>query len=438
MPYLMNGLYLLGLILVSPWLVWKWLTTSKYRRGLLTKFMGLVPTLSTHPHRVWFHAVSVGEVLLLKPVLTRIRMYRPDWECVVSVTTQSGMEVATKTYPDLKVFYFPFDFSWAIRRALKRIQPRMIVLAELELWPNLISLAHRRGVKLALMNGRLSERSFKGYKRIRFLVKHWLAKLHLIAMQNQVYADRILALGAPANRVHVTGSVKFDGVYGDRENFKTMQLARQLGLEEIEGERKPLIFIAGSTQEPEEQLALDIYKRAKPIFPELRLILVPRHPERFDAVAKLIHQAGLPLQRRSQVMPGLSFDEAVILVDTMGELNAVWGLADVAFVGGSLCDRGGQNMIEPAAYGASVLFGPNVWNFQDVVDRLLENQAAIQVQNGLELETQVLRLLGDETSRHDLGIKASQFVLSQHGAADRTLYLLQSLFTPQSWFYKAA
>lgn len=438
MPYLINLIYLTGLLLISPWLIWKMLAAGKYRQGLFTKLMGWTPKLNPHPHRVWFHAVSVGEVLLLKPILTRIKMYRPDWECVLSVTTASGMEVAKKTYPDVTVFYFPLDFTWAIRRALKRIHPRMVVLAELELWPNFISLAHRRGVKLALINGRLSERSFRGYRRIRWLMKHWLAKLNLAAMQNEEYAERILALGAPQQKVHVTGSVKFDGVYGDRQNFKTMQLARQLGLEEIEGEPKPLIWVAGSTQEPEEQIVLNIYKRAKAILPELRLILVPRHPERFDHVARLIHQAGLPLQRRSQVTPGLSFDEAVILVDTLGELSAIWGLADVGFVGGSLCQRGGQNMIEPAAYGAAVLFGPNVWNFQDVVDRLLAHEAAIQVQNALELETQVLRLLGDEAARRELGIRACQFVMTQQGAADRTVYLLQSLFTPQSWFYKAA
>jgi 3-deoxy-D-manno-octulosonic-acid transferase len=435
MPHLLDVAYLLLLLVASPWLACKAVTTVKYRVGLWRKLWGLTPIRSGSRPCVWFHAVSVGEVLLLRPLVAGFRRRWPEWDIVISTTTNTGFDVAKKTFPDLGVFYWPLDFSWAVRRAFRRIRPSLVVLAELELWPNFIRIVGPQ-VPIAVVNGRMSPRSFRGYRRIRPFMVGVLRQVRLLAMQTEEYAERMRALGAPAERVHVTGSVKFDGVNVGRNHPRTRELARLLGLRQ-DPERPELIWLVGSTQAPEEQIALDIYRRAVQRFPHLRLILVPRHAERFDEVAELIQRSGFPLLRRSRIpSPGVSpqGDEAegsgpspVILLDTLGELGAAWGLADVGFVGGSLSSRGGQNMIEPAACGVAVTFGPHVWNFRDTVDRLLENQAAVQVADAAELEQVTLRLLEDAAERRRLGEAARHLVLAQQGATERTLDLMHPL-----------
>ena len=433
MPYLLNAVYLLLLLALTPWLLVTSLRTGTYREGLLRKLLGLVPVRRGDRPCVWFHAVSVGEVLLLRQVVARFRERYPDWDCVISTTTNTGSEVARTTFPDLSVFYWPLDFTWAVRRALQRIRPSVVVLAELELWPNFIALARRRGCRLAVINGRMSHRSYRGYRRIRRLMAQLLGRLDVLAVQNELYAKRLLDLGAPADRVAVTGSVKFDGASGERANPKTRALGELLGIA-----RGQLVWVAGSTQAPEEQIVLDIYRRAKPVFPNLRLVLVPRHKERFAEVAALLAASGLPFVCRSRLTAPVEVPDAVVLLDTLGELGALWGLADVAFVGGSIHPRGGQNLIEPAAYGAAVIFGPHVWNFQDTADRLLEHGAAVQVADAAALERETLRLLRDAGARAALGNAARAFVQSQQGATDRTLDLLAPLFVSPGSSARAA
>ncbi len=349
MAYVLNGLYLLALVLLSPWLIFKACTTGKYRRGLACKFLGSAPELPAARQRIWFHGVSVGEVLLLKPLIARIRHRYPDWEVVLSTTTDAGMEVARKHYPELTHFWFPLDFTWAVRRALDRVKPTLVVLAELELWPNFIQAAKAQGALVSVVNGRLGARSHRGYRRVRWLWRRVLGQVDLFAVQTQTYAERLHDLGAEASKLFITGSIKYDGVQTTRTNFRTLQLMKFLGLEELAGLPSPLVWVVGSTQAPEESLALYIYREAKALYPSLRLVLVPRHPERFEEVARLLEQSGLPYERRSQMNSELHEVDAILLVDTLGELGAVWGLADLAFVGGSLARRGGQNMIEPAA-----------------------------------------------------------------------------------------
>jgi 3-deoxy-D-manno-octulosonic-acid transferase len=422
MRYILNLLYLTLLFLISPWLVFKAFTTGKYRRDMLTKFLGRAPARAGTRPCIWFHAVSVGEVLLLRQVIARFRRRRPDWEVVLSTTTDTGMDVARKDFSDVCVFYWPFDFTWAVTRALRNIRPNVVVLAELELWPNFIGEAKRQGCSVALINGRLSPRSYRGYGRIRWFVGRLLRQVDLFAVQNPTYAERLVKLGSPGERLHVTGSVKYDGVNTDRNNPKTAELARLLRVTNDD-----LIWIVGSTQAPEEQIALDLYRKLRQDLPSLRLFLVPRHKERFAEVAQLIAARGFTLVRRSQVTEPVSDRNAVVLLDTLGELGALWGLAGVAFVGGSLTARGGQNMIEPAAYGAAVTFGPNVWNFQETVDRLLEQHAAVQVSDAVALERETRRLLMNAAARAELGRNALEFVASQQGATERTLDLLDTL-----------
>jgi 3-deoxy-D-manno-octulosonic-acid transferase len=425
MPYVLNFCYLLLLLAISPWLLYKMLRTGKYRRGMWCKLTGLTPIRASDRPCVWFHAVSVGEVLLLRQVVARFRARHLDHECVISTTTNTGYAVAVEKFPDLTIFYWPLDFTWAVKRALRRIRPSLVVLAELELWPNFILAADRYGIPLSVINGRMTERSFRGYMRLRWALAGIVNLIKTLAVQTDIYRARFAALGVEEQRIHVTGSVKYDGVNTDRLNPKTYELRQAFGISAGE-----MVWIVGSTQAPEEQIALDIYTRLKVRVPNLRLVLVPRHAERFEEVAGLIQASGFALLRRSQ-LPGQpdspAQDRPSILLDTLGELGAAWGLADVAFVGGSLSGRGGQNMIEPAAYGAAVTFGPDVWNFQDTVDRLLERNAAIQVKDAAELEQQTLRLLQDESARGMLGQAAREFVMSQQGATERTLDLLEPI-----------
>jgi 3-deoxy-D-manno-octulosonic-acid transferase len=427
MPYLLNLLYLFALLLLSPWLIYKALTTGKYRRGLWRKFMGRAVLRDAAAPCCWFHGVSVGEIHLLRQVVERFRRRHSDWDCVISTTTDTGFEEACKRFPDLPVFYWPLDFSWAVRRALRRVKPSLVVLAEGELWPNFLAAANKRGVPVAVINGRMSPRSFRRYRRLGFLARRWWGRINLLAAQTEEYASAYRALGVSASRVHITGSVKYDGVETDRNNSRTQGLRRLLGVGPDD-----LVWVAGSTQAPEEEIVLDIFRRVCQGHPNLRLFLVPRQKDRFAAVANLLRSKGQPFLRRSELSNEVDAGDLsanpVILVDTIGELGALWGLADVAFVGGSLDGRrGGQNMIEPAAYGAAVVFGPHVWNFRDTAVRLVDAEAAYQVGDAAGLEAVVARLLKDASERARLGSAARRLVLQQHGATDRTVELLDQL-----------
>ncbi|MFP6762488.1 MAG: 3-deoxy-D-manno-octulosonic acid transferase [Planctomycetaceae bacterium] len=438
LSWLLNLMWCGVLLAVSPVVLYRCLRHGKYRHSLRERFLGALPrsvqTSSTVP-RYWFHAVSVGEVLLLETVLKEMTERQPAAEFVISATTHTGLDVARRRFPDHTVCCFPLDFSWAVRQAIQRIRPTQIVLVELELWPNFILEAARTKTPLSLINGRLSERSFRGYSRAGWLMRRLIRSFDRIAVQNTDYARRFEALGAPVDRVTVTGSVKYDRVATDRSNFRTDSLRTIFGLPAGDP-----VFVAGSTVEPEEQIVLDAWQSVRRQHPQLRLILVPRHAERFESVAQLVTARGLPLQRRSQSvgtdLPSATAPNSdpsslsggrppetpsVILLDTLGELSACWGLADFAFVGGSMARRGGQNMIEPAGYGAAICFGPDTRNFRDVVDALLACRAARVVSSSAHMENTLQAWLASPESAAAQGRRAQNFVLSQLGATAKTV-----------------
>lgn len=426
MAYLLNLLYLTAILLASPWLAFQAAFRGKYREGWSQKLLGRVPVRSGKNKCVWFHAVSVGEVNLLAPLLARWDQHYPDWECVISTTTQAGYTLAKKRYAPRMIFYCPLDFTWSVKNALRRIRPDLLILAELELWPNLITAAKQRGTSVAVINGRLSDKSFRGYQRTHWLTRRILSRVDVIAAQSEEYAERFRQLGGAPEKVAITGSIKFDGASTNRANPSTTRLKGLAGISD-----QDVVFLAGSTQDPEERLALDAFARLLAEHPRLRLILVPRHPERFDSVARILEHRGIPWQRRSRLeADGANTQARVLLVDVVGELAAWWGAARMAFVGGSLGKRGGQNMIEPAAYGVAVSFGPNTWNFRDVVTMLLSRDAAAVVQDGKELEAFVRRCLLEPGYADELGRRAQSLVKEQLGAADRTMELLHPLVQP--------
>jgi 3-deoxy-D-manno-octulosonic-acid transferase len=423
MAYLLNLCYALLLIVASPWLLVAAVRKGKYRTGWGEKLLGRVPRRDTSTPCAWLHAVSLGEVSLIGPLVAEIHRRHPDWEIAISTTTLTGYELARSRYVAHKVFYCPLDFSWAVRRAVARLRPTVLILVELELWPNLIAAARSAGAKVAIVNGRLSDRSFRGYRRIRPLLRRLLEKLDLIAAQNAQYADRFLALGARDEVVYATGSLKFDGAQTQRNNPQTTRLAALAGFD-----ARDVVFLAGSTQQPEEQLALETYRALAPAHPSLRLVIVPRHPDRFDEVARLLAASGLAWQRRSELdARGADPRARVLLVDRVGELAAWWGTAAIAYVGGSMGSRQGQNMIEPAAYGAAVSFGPKTRNFRDVVTALVDAKAAVVVRDGAELVAFVRRSLEDREFAAALGAAAQRVVTSQLGATARTADLLDAL-----------
>jgi len=428
MPAVLDVLYLLALVVLSPWLAWRAATTGRYRRDLAAKLLGRVRVPDPDGRPVaWFHGVSVGEVHLLRQVVRAFRERHPDWEVVVSSTTDTGLAEAGKHFPDLTVLPYPFDFSWACRRAIRAASPRLIVLAESELWPNFLKAANGAGVPVVVINGRMSPRSSRRNARAGRLAR-WLLfdRVSAFGMQSETYAANVRALGVAPERVHMTGNVKYDGALVGRDSSKIRDLAQLLGIFPDQ-----LVWVAGSTHDPEERIVLSVYGRVRERVPNLRLVLVPRAPERFDEVARLLESHSEAYVRRSALTPGNpARPYGVILMDTMGELSVAWGLATIGFTGGSLNDkRGGQSMIEPAGLGVPVVFGPHTWNFKDAVAGLLEVGAAIRVNDEAELEQAVIGLLRDSDLRGRMSEAGRAFVFAQQGATARTLDLLDQVIT---------
>jgi len=434
--WLFNLAYVVLLAVVSPVLVWRAITQGKYRDGWAEKLAGWLPASAENEQVVWLHAVSVGEVLQLRTIIGQLQQTSPQLTILVTTTTVTGHSVAEETFPGCRIAYCPLDFTWAVRRALQRVRPVMIGLVELELWPNLIREASAQDLPLMLINGRMSPRSYRGYRRIRPLARALLERFEVIAVQTREYADRLIDLGAAEDRVHVTGSIKFDGVQIDGPTAQAAALRSAFGI----GPAQRLL-IAGSTHEPEEEIALQAWQQLRVDFPDLRLLLVPRHKERFDEVAELVERHGLTVRRRSQAQVASSTsDDRVLLLDTLGELSVCWGLADVAFVGGSLMQRGGQNMIEPAAQGVPVIIGPNTTNFRDVVEGLESVGGICVIDEPSELAAAVSQLLTDHARAERQATAAQEFVAAQQGATRRTLQLMQTLLevSPTSSARRAA
>ena len=436
--WLFNLIYCGVLLIFLPMILYRTLRHGKYREGFKQKFFGRIPkrwaVLRNRPDQpgtkvVWFHAVSVGEVKLLQPLLQKIHDTHPNWCCAVSTTSRTGMKLAKQLFGnDWTVFYCPLDFSWALEKAFQRLKPDLLVLVEQELWPNLVDAAKQRGAKTALINGRFSEGGYKRYLWIRPFIASMLRQFDLIATQNEVYAGWFRRLGASCEVLQITGSIKFDGANTDCNNPGTQRLRTLAGIT-----AEDIVFLAGSTQHPEEAFAVECYEHLKRNFPQLRLIIVPRHPERFDEVSAMLDDKEVLWERRSTLPTAGKTDRArVLLVDTVGELSGWWGTATIAYVGGSMGKRNGQNMIEPAAYGAAVCFGPKTKNFSDIVEMMLRDNAAQVVHDQREMEQFVRHCLEDADFAKQLGSNAQNLVLRQVGATEKTLKMLQTLLEDQN------
>jgi 3-deoxy-D-manno-octulosonic-acid transferase len=411
-----------GFLLALPWFLWKGRSTGKYLRTFRER-MGRLPVyLNVDGDRsVWVHAVSVGEVLAARPLLPVLRDRFPGHRVFLSTTTMTGNEVAKKSARGVDGLLFaPFDFPNPVRRALEVLNPSLLVLVETELWPNLVHEARRRGTRVALVNGRISPRSFPRYARVRRFLSAVLSEVDLFLMQGEAHAQRIRALGAPADRVRVTGNLKFDAVEPGRIPERLARL--------IQGSGAPRpLWVAGSTVGGEEELVLSAFHRVRERVPQARLLVAPRHPERFAVVPAVVEAAGFRCLRRSALDPAAWRDGEVLLLDTLGELAQVYALASVVFVGGSLVPSGGHNILEPAVAGKAVVVGPHMENFQEIADQFRAERAIVQVASPDDLAREVSALLLDEERRRALGERARDLVGRNRGAVSRTADALASL-----------
>ena len=380
------------------------------------------PTFAVAP--IWLHAVSVGEVMAAAPLIRALRARYPDCPLVVTTTTPTGSDrLRALCGADVFHVYLPYDLPGAVRRFLGNIRPRLAVILETELWPNLFHHCAKRRIPLVIANARLSPRSAAGYARLASLVRTTLAKVSLIAAQGEGDAERFQALGADPGRLQVMGNLKFDQALAEDLPTRAQALRQQLGA------TRP-VWVAGSTHEGEDEQVLAAFAQLRRSLPEALLVLVPRHPERFNKVAALVEQRGLSLARRSRQQP-CTADTAVYLGDTLGELPLFYAAADLAFVGGSLVATGGHNLLEPAAVGVPVLCGPHLFNFQEIGQALLEAGAVRKVMDEAELALLAEKLLRDGEKRASMGEAGRALVADNRGALERLLSLLGPYLPPR-------
>lgn len=412
-------LYATGLFLSLPYFLWKGRATGKYLRTFRER-MGRLPDSPPRSGRpsIWIHAVSVGEALLARTLIAPLRARFPRHALFLSTTTVTGNELARR-FPGLDgVFFVPFDLAGPLRRALARLDPALLLILETELWPNLIHEARRHGARVAIVNGRISPRSFPRYRRFRRLLGGTLREVDLFLMQGDEHARRIREMGAPPERVRVPGNLKYDAVPGAAPAESLLAAMAGHGA-------RPLL-VAGSTVEGEEPLLLAAFRGLRARVPGLALLLAPRHPERFAAVAALVEAGGFRCARRSGLGPH-GWDGDVLLLDTLGELAQVYALATVVFVGGSLVARGGHNVLEAAAAGKPIVVGPHMENFQEIADEFLAAGALVQLPGPDGLAEALLALLEDAARRRELGARALAILERNRGACARAVLELAGL-----------
>jgi 3-deoxy-D-manno-octulosonic-acid transferase len=418
-------IYTLLWILVLPFallrLLWRSRRAPAYRRRWAERFGRFAPPARTGG--VWVHAVSVGETQAAQPLIKRLLAEPAAQPVTVTTTTPTGSARVGELFGD-QVFhvYLPFDLPWAVDGFLDRVRPRLLIMVETEIWPNLLAGCAARGVPTLLANGRLSARSARGYARLDGFARETFAAIGAVAAQSDADADRFVALGVPPDRVQVTGSMKFDVAIRGSVKEQAEVLRRDWGT------GRP-VWVAASTHEGEEEAVIEAHRQVLAVLPEALLVLVPRHPERFERAAQLVRRAGLPMVRRTE-RTAVAAGTAVFLGDTMGELPVFLGAADAAFVGGSLVDIGGHNVLEPAAFGVPVVFGPHMHNFAAISRLLLEADAAEQVRDGRSLGEVVLRWLGDASERTRIGENGRRVVEANRGALDRTWQMVLERLPP--------
>ena len=429
MVLLVDILYLLIVTILSPWLLYSFAFKAKFRQGFMAR-CGLRGLPSPLERCIWLHGSSAGEIMLLKPLVEQLQSQMPNERLVISTYTSTGQQAARKAYPQHTVIYFPFDLSLIVNRFLQRLKPALIIVVESEFWPNFILCAHRAKVPVVLLNGKMSAKSCKGYKRSR-LVPWVMKKITLLAVQNQEYAERFRELGVAAEKIHITGNMKYD-LPLDSDNG----LARDALRQEYGYPQEDIIVVGGSTHSGEHEALIYAFGRLRKDGYCLHLILVPRYPEEADAVVQIVEKSGFTALKKTSLPAfeaGMSLlgSNTVLIVDTVGELRKFYAISNIAYVGGSLLfrrsNKGGHNLMEPATLGLAVLFGPYNYSFRDTVATLLKESAGIMVQDQEDLYQQLRTLLEEPRRIAELGQKAHDVMHRERGASARNMKLLASL-----------
>ncbi len=412
----------IGMVVSLPYWLVEMARHGKYRKGLGER-MGRVPGRLRLPgpeeRAIWVHAVSVGEVLAVAGLVEGLQRRFPRHRIFISTTTDTGQSLARKRFGEASVFYFPMDFTFAIRPYMKALRPQLVVVAETEFWPNFLRLAHASGARVAVVNARISDRSWPSYRRFRGLLRKVLVNVDLFLAQTEQDAERLRDIGGNAERVRVAGNLKFD------IPVPTAPAMVESLRNSIAGSGTGPVLVCGSTVEGEESLLLRSFENLLVRHPRAVMILAPRHPERFSAVAALLEKISIRFWRRS-AWNSEALNGGVLLLDSIGELAALYALADIAFVGGSLVPRGGHNIIEPAQYGVATVVGNHTENFRDIVS-LFQRRDAVRIVGPAELPLVLMELLANDAERRALGQRAAETMRSQLGATSRTADALQEL-----------
>ncbi len=427
MYFVYSLLLALALVVSTPWWLLGMARHGKYRIGWRER-LGMVPSRlfdRVAPDTIWIHAVSVGEVLAVSRMVEELKTRLPGWRFVISTTTDTGQALARQRFGASDVFYFPLDFGFAVRAYLQALRPKLLVLAESEFWPNLLHQARLSGTTVAVVNARVSDRSLPRYLHFRNLLHPVMQNVDVFLAQSDEDAKRLVQIGAPADRVHVGGNLKFE-VKPPEEPPILAPFAAAVRQEEI----GPLL-VAGSTLDGEEAMLIDCFRQIVARYPGALLVLAPRHPERFESVAALLAASGLQWQQRSQWDESKPLGGGVFLLDSIGELASLYQFADIAFVGGSLVPKGGHNVLEAAQFGIPIVVGPYTENFRDMVG-VFEKAEALRVVTPQSLMPTVLALLQDHAERARLGQRALEVMRAQQGATERTIAALLQLLPPES------
>lgn len=415
---------------MAPSLIYQAVRYRKYI-GSLPQRLGYLPISFNldSDDSIWIHAVSVGEVLTARALLPELRERYPKLRLFLSTTTMTGQQIARNNlqYVD-EVFYFPLDFAFIVNRTLRLVKPRLFIMMETEIWPNLLRACHRAGVKTMLVNGRISSRSYPRYRLARPFFRRVLRHVDRFCMQSDESARRVVDIGAERDRVLVTGSLKFDSL--EIPGSTTADRGRNRVLRYFRMSPDRPVVIAASTVRNEEEPVLEAFQRIRATLSSAILIIAPRKPERFDDVERLARRAGWNVARRSELRVDAEPRHDVVILDTIGELAQLYQIATVVFVGGSLIDTGGHNILEPAVFGKPIVFGPYMQNFAEIARTFLDNAAAVQVRTGRELESALLELLGDPVRRARLGAAARALVEANRGARTKTLAAIAQLLPP--------
>ena len=426
--YLAYSLLTLALFfLVSPYFLYQAIRYKKYI-GTLRQRLGFLPiTFNIDAEEsIWIHAVSVGEALTARALAADLKARYPRLRLFLSTTTIAGQQVARRSLSEVDaVFYFPFDWTFIVRRTLRLVRPRLFIMMETEIWPNLLRECRRRGVKTVLINGRISSRSYSRYRLVRPFFRRVLSDVDRFCVQSEESARRLVDLGADASHITVTGSLKFDSLEIPVATAHGKPRERVLRFFRLSPNRT--VLVAGSTMRGEESAVLGAFAKIKATMPSALLVLAPRHPQRFTEVERIARDAGFVTIKRSELPIDAEPRADVVVLDSIGELAQLYQVSTAVFVGGSLEDHGGHNILEPAIFGKPILFGPHMQNFKEIAEAFLSNDAAIQVQTERELNTALLALVTDPVRRARLGAAARALVEANRGAKTKTLEVIGQL-----------